>query len=112
MTQPQPKTHEHEALVCLAIENDKKAFTCLKKVVAQAAESKDPRRLKLVLLVSEGCTPCEEEAAVHKKDIDKGIIQIVDFASDEGLEIAEKNDLEFTPALILLDADNKLIEPV
>ncbi|MCK5235872.1 MAG: hypothetical protein KAR06_02710 [Deltaproteobacteria bacterium] len=105
------KTHESDARKCLAIGNNKKAFACLKKVVAQAAEKEDPHSPKLVLLVSEGCTPCEEEAALHKEDIDKGIIQKIDFTSEEGLEIAEKNDIELTPSLVLLDCDNKLIEP-
>lgn len=104
------KPHEKDTQDCLAIEKDGTALDCLKKVVAQYAGS-DICRPKLVLLVQEGCIPCKEEQALHADDIAKGIIQKIDFDSPEGLAIAQKNDIEFIPSLILLDCHNNLINP-
>lgn len=105
------ETHKQDTQDCLAITNDKKALTCLKKVVAKYSSS-DICRPKLVLLVHEGCVPCKEETTLHADDIASGIIQKVSINSPEGLTIARKNDIKLTPSLILLDCHNNLINPV
>ena len=103
--------HEKDTQDCLAIENDKTALNCLKKVVSEYSNS-DICRPKLVLLTAKWCDPCKGEEALHADDIAKGIIREIAFDSPEGLEIAKKNDIEFIPTLILLDCHNNLIMPV
>ena len=105
------KPYEKDTQDCLAIEEDKSALACLKRVVAQHSGS-NVCRPKLVLLVQDGCIPCKEETALHAEDIAKGIIQKIDLDSPEGFAIAKKNDIFLVPSLILLDCHNNLIEPV
>jgi len=93
---------------CYAIEKDEDALACLKKLVAAAEGKCCP---KLVLLTQESCTPCKEERELHKEDIAKGIIQELSIDTEEGFEVAAKNEIEHFPALVLLDCDNKLIYP-
>lgn len=103
--------YEQDTQDCLAIEENKTALACLKKVVAQYSGS-DICRPKLVLLVQDRCIPCKEEVALHVEDIAKGIVQTINISSPEGLAIAKKNGIELIPSLILLDCQNNLIEPV
>ena len=105
------KPHEKDTQTCLAIEENKSALACLKRVIAQYSGS-DVCRPKLVLLVQEGCVPCKEETTLHAEDIAKGIIQKIYFESPEGMAIARKNDIAFIPSLILLDCHDNLIYPV
>lgn len=93
---------------CYAIENDKDALACLKELVSSAEGNCRP---KLVLLTQEGCLPCSEEKAFRQKDIDKGIIQELSIDTQEGFDVAAKNEIEDFPALVLLDCDGKLIYP-
>lgn len=93
---------------CYAIEDNTEALACLKKAVQNASGSCKPR---LVLLTQEGCTPCKEERVHHKEAIAAGTIQEVDFNSPEGKRIAEKNDIDFTPSLILVDCHDAIIYP-
>ena len=93
---------------CFAIEDNKDALACLKEVVSKAKGDCPP---KLVLLTQESCTPCEEERELHKEDIAKGVIQELSVDTEEGFEVAAKNEIDFFPALVLLDCDNKLIHP-
>ena len=103
--------HERDTQDCLAIEDGKTALNCLKKVVEQYSDS-DVCRPKLVLLVQKGCDSCKEEIAKLADDIAKGIIQKINVASPEGMAIAEKNDIEIVPSLILLDCHENIIMPV
>ena len=105
------KPHEKDTQDCLAIEEDKSALDCLKKVVAQYSDS-DVCRPKLVLLVEENCVPCKGETALHADDIARGIVQKIRFDSPEGIAIAKKNDITSFPSLVLLDCHNNLIYPV
>ncbi len=102
------ETHKKDTQDCLAIEEDKAALDCLKKVVRQYAGA-DICRPKLVLLVQEGCIPCKEEMALHKDDIAMGIVEKIDIDSPRGREIAQGNDIYSIPSLLLLDCKNKLI---
>ncbi len=104
------KEHEKATQGCLAVEEDKAALECLKKVVAQYSGS-DICRPKLVLLVQDGCVPCKEETALHADDIARGVVQKISVNSPEGLAIAKKNDIELIPSLILLDCQDNLILP-
>jgi len=101
---------ENDIQSCLAIENNKTALACLKKVIAEFPD-KGACKPKLVLLVDDICAPCEEEIAIHKNDIEKGIIQKITFSSPEGKAIAKKNDIRIAPSLILLDCYDNLILP-
>ena len=95
---------------CLVIENNKTALACLKKVISEFPDNGGCKP-KLVLLVSNDCDPCDEETALHKADIEKGIIQKITFNSPEGRAIAQKNNISTVPSLILLDCYNNLILP-
>lgn len=105
------KPHEEDTQECLAIEDDKAALQCLKKVVKEYSGS-DVCRPKLVLLVQPGCVPCQEEITLHAEDIAKGIVKKIPFDSPEGAAIIKENDIENIPSLLLLDCNNKIIEPV
>ena len=105
------KKHEKDTQDCLAIEENKAALNCLKRVVAQYSKS-DICRPKLVLLVQDQCIPCKEETALHADDIAKGIIRRININSPEGLAIARKNNIDSIPSLILLDCQDNLIMPV
>ncbi len=91
---------------CLGIDDNKEALACAKTVVANSSEKCRP---KLVLLVSDGCDHCREQEKIHKADIDAGIIQRLDISTQEGIKVVEKNNLEYVPALILLDCNDNLI---
>lgn len=96
------KIHE-----CLAIKDDKEAFNCAREVVKTSTE---PCKPKIVLLTMEDCSGCEEELALHKADIESGLIKHVKFNSPEGQAIAKINEIEWLPSVLLLDCNNKMIE--
>ena len=102
------ETHEKDTRDCLAIEENKAALDCLKRVVKQYAGS-DICRPKLVLLVQDGCTPCEGEIALHREDIAKGIVEKINVDSPRGRAIAEKNEIYSIPSVLLLDCKDNLI---
>lgn len=102
--------HKKATQDCLAIENNKAALDCLKRVVAEYSGS-DVCRPKLVLLVQDGCIPCKEESAIHTDDIAKGIVEKININSPEGLTIAKKNGIDLIPSLVLLDCHDNLIMP-
>ena len=104
------KPHEKDTQDCLAIEDDKAALNCLKKVVAQYSDS-NICKPKLVLLVQDGCIPCKEETTLHADDIARGIVEKVNIDSPRGMAIAKKNGIEFIPSVLLLDCQDTLIEP-
>lgn len=93
---------------CYAIEDNKKALGCLKKVVSKAQGTCRP---KLVLLTQEGCLPCKQEKARHKKAIASGSIQELSIDTPEGIKVALDNEIKHFPSLVLLDCRNKLIFP-
>jgi hypothetical protein len=93
---------------CFNIEDNKVAFACLKELVSQDDSECKP---KFVLFTQESCTPCAEEKEAHKEDIEKGLITVMDVDTPEGCEVAAKNEIEYFPALVLLDCENKLIYP-
>lgn len=100
--------HEKDTQDCLAVEDNKVALDCLKKVVKEFAGS-NVCRPRLVLLVQEGCIPCKEEVAIHQADISKGIVEQIDIDSKRGRAIAEKNDIYAVPSVLLLDCNDSLI---
>ena len=93
---------------CYAIEDNSEALNCLKKVVKEATGECKPR---LVLFTQDGCPHCEDEKKLRKNDIAQGVIQVMNLDSLEGLAIARKNDIDFVPALVLLDCQDNIIEP-
>lgn len=104
------KRIENEAaLACLRIEDNEEAFACLKRLI-QEWPSEDTCKPSLVLLVQEGCDPCDEEQSQHAEAIEAGIVQVVDFNSPRGIEIAEKNGIEAVPAVLVLDCYDMAIE--
>lgn len=94
---------------CYKFENDDDALACLRKVIkeGQNSEGCQPR---MVLLVSKSCEVCAGEKAHHQKDIQDGIIKVVDIDTQEGAEIAKRNDILGVPAVLVLDCNNLAIE--
>ena len=91
---------------CMGIENTKEALDCVKTAIANSDDKCKP---KLVLLVQKDCEYCREEEEAHKSDIDSGVIQRLDIETREGLTIIEKNNLDYVPALILLDCNDNIL---
>ena len=93
---------------CYDIKEDSAALECMKELV-RAGEGKC--KPKLVLFTQEDCEPCEEEEALHKEALKEGVIQKLSVNTEEGMDIAIKNKIEFYPALVLLDCNNNIIYP-
>ena len=94
---------------CYKIEDDPQALSCVKNVIKQT-RSEPGCKPRMILLVQEGCTGCAEEKEHYKEDIKNGIVSMIDIRTDEGKEIAKKNDIFAVPALLILDCENKAIE--
>lgn len=94
--------------VCLLME-DPHALSCLQELIKNwpAEEACKP---SLVLLSQGNCLPCNEEYDLHKAAIEAGIIEVVDIYSQRGADIAKRNDIDATPALLLLDCTDTIIE--
>jgi hypothetical protein len=98
-----------EVKKCYGIAEDDNAMTCIKEVVkkSQVEGGCVPR---IVLLYRDGCGGCIEEKARYKKDIDSGLVTPVDIFSDEGKEIAKRNDIDAVPAVLIVDCNGLAIE--
>jgi len=84
-------------------------LNCIKEFVRQSqGEACQPQ---LVLLTQEGCEVCAEQKSIHSEALREGIIQELNVDSTRGLEVIRKNDLEYVPALVLLDCQDNLILP-
>jgi len=94
--------------VCYGIKDDAKALECLKNIVRADEGKCHPR---LVLLTQEDCTPCETEKENHKEALKEGVIQELSIETEEGLAVAIKNEIDYFPALVLLDCDGNVIYP-
>ena len=92
---------------CLKISNNDKAMTCILDAISNQAKETCPARF--VFLYSQNCPPCKAEEARLKKSIDNGMIRKVSIESPEGMAIAAKNEVDWTPALLILDCNNSLI---
>lgn len=92
---------------CYAIEDNTEAFKCLKEATQQPAAC----RVRLVLFTQNGCGGCKEERARHKEEIARGEIEEINISSPEGRLIALKNQVDYVPALVVLDCHDKIIEP-
>ena len=93
---------------CLLMD-DPQSLSCLEEVIKNwpAEEGCKP---SLVLLGQGNCLPCNEEYDLHKAAIEAGIIEVVDFSSPRGADIAKRNNIEAVPALLLLDCTDMIIE--
>lgn len=92
---------------CYAIQDNSEALACLKKVVQEKTEC----RPRLVLFTQTKCRSCKQERTRHAEDIAQGIIEEISIDSLEGATIAQKNDIDFIPSLVVLDCHDKIIEP-
>lgn len=101
---------ENEAVLsCLLIEDDDEAFSCLKVLIKNWPEQ-NACKPSIVLLTQEDCDPCDEEHARLAEDIEAGIIEVVDFTSERGQDIAKRNNIEAVPAVLILDCQDMLIQ--
>jgi len=95
---------------CFKIEDDDKAFACLVQTVARP---KVPGVCapQIVLLTQEGCEVCKEEKEAHRDEMSKGLIKEIDLQSQRGQQIAQANGIDWTPALLILDCNDHVIQP-
>lgn len=98
-----------KARKCFLIESNAEALACIKEIVSNAEPSACSP--KIVLLTQAECPYCEEEAETLASDIKANIIQRVDIASPYGKSIARKNDIDFAPAVLVLDCEDLLLQP-
>lgn len=52
------------------------------------------------MLVQDGCGACAEAKEILKDSIEQKKIIVVDYASEEGAELAEKHQIETVPTII------------
>ena len=110
MTTGETENHPLDPVqACLLMDDNDQALSCLEELIKNwpAGEGCKP---SLVLLGQGNCIPCNEEYDLHTAAIKAGIIEVVDFASPRGADIAKRNNIEEVPALLLLDCTDKLIE--
>lgn len=93
---------------CYTLEDNAEALECMKDIVRESSGKCKPQ---LVLFTEEGCTPCEEEKTIHKDAIKEGIIKELSVNTEEGLKVAIDIELDYLPALVMLDCNNKIIQP-
>lgn len=93
---------------CLALA-DPEALSCIEELIKNWPEE-EACKPSLVLLTQGDCVPCEEEHEVHAAAIAAGIMEVVDIHSPRGTEIAKRNEIEQTPAVLLLDCTDTIIE--
>lgn len=94
---------------CLLIDDDAEALPCVEELIKNWPED-EACKPSLVLLTQPGCLPCKEERQTHAAAIEAGIMQIVDIHSPRGREIAKKNEVLGTPAILVLDCNDFAIE--
>ena len=94
---------------CLLMDDNDQALSCLEELIKNWPEGEGCKP-SLVLLGQGNCLPCNEEYDLHAASIKAGIIEVVDFESPRGAEIAKRNNIEEVPALLLLDCTDTVIE--
>ena len=100
-------TNEELIKKCYVNEDDDKALSCIKDVVKHPEPGCTPH---IVLLVQEGCEGCRQEKERYAGDIKSGLVNVVDIFSERGRDIAQRNDIDAVPALLILDCGDKAIE--
>lgn len=93
---------------CMTME-DPQALSCLEELIKNWP-SEGECKPSLVLLGQGNCVPCNEEYDLHSAAIAAGIIEVVDIYSPRGAAIAKNNGIDATPALLLLDCNDTIIE--
>lgn len=91
---------------CYGIDDDHEAMGCIKTKIREVTDSCKPR---LVLLVREGCGGCAESKKAYAADIKSGDIKTVSINSEEGRRIAQQNNVETVPSLLVLDCHDDAI---
>ena len=81
----------------------------LQDTIAEAKERPDLCGPSLVLLTQEGCGVCDEEKQHHHEAIAQGLMQVVDLHSPRGEALAKAAEVEGTPAVLLVDCQDRPI---
>lgn len=98
---------ESKIIDCYKIEDNQQALSCLKEAVQEAG----PCRTRLVLFTQGNCSSCKKERERFQDDLQSGTIEEIKIDSPEGRKIADKNGIDFAPALVVLDCHDNIIEP-
>lgn len=92
------------------VEDNDQAFDQIKETIRSGRNSGLVCEARIVMLTKPGCMPCAEEKELKKDDLASGIIQEIDINSPEGQLLAALNGIEATPAVLVLDCENRVIE--
>lgn len=95
---------------CYAIEDNGQAMDCLTKLIKDVAEMPGVCAPRFALFTHEGCPFCAEEKETHKNHLASGAMQEVNMDSPEGAKVAEELGVEYAPAIVLLDCQNRAID--
>ncbi len=94
---------------CLTIDNSKESYECVKSTISKLQQT-EKCRPRLILITQKNCPYCDIEKENISQDIESGLVQVVDISTVEGKMLTDKNDIDFTPALLLIDCDGNIIE--
>ena len=64
---------------------------------------------EMLFFTKEQCTPCVEDREKYADELAEGTIREVSAVSKEGKDIMDRNNLQFTPSLALIDCKGNLI---
>ena len=109
---PRPSELEVQAEVqtCYNHEDDELALSCIKELAAELRGQADVCAPRVVMLTRDGCAPCAEEKRLRQDDIASGAIEVVEITTPRGAAIAQKNEIDWTPAVLVLDCHEAVIE--
>lgn len=110
---PSGKQADVDALLksCLCEDETGDALDCLKEALPSIPKG-DPEICspRLVLLTQPGCPFCSDERGHHTHALETGAMEELDINSERGKKIAKDADVDFTPAVFLVDCHDNLIE--
>lgn len=85
------------------------ALTCAIDVIEAIPESLLQCRPQLLFFTKGNCKPCDIEREKYETLLAAGTVREVDSASAEGKRIMDRNNLQFTPVLAIIDCKGKLV---
>lgn len=94
---------------CLAFDDNMEAFNCIKEVIRHP-DPDETCRPRLALFTRPSCHYCAEEKASLAQELAEGTVCEIDISTPEGKALAQKNAIEYIPAVVPLDCNGAMIE--
>jgi len=91
---------------------DPDALSCITETLEAIPEELAVCSPRLVLFTQDNCPVCTEDEEKYSSLIQQGKVTLVNANSPEGNGIMEKNNLDATPSLVLLDCRDNLIAEI